>query len=103
MTPGATTAMSASDDTASIAPGSSGAERQLPVMTRVVIRLVILALALVILVFFIAGNFVVVDVRVFGVYVSRRLAWVILLSFLSGAVVGGTIVAIRWQLWRRQR
>jgi hypothetical protein len=69
--------------------------------TRVVLRLVIVAAVLVALVYFVAANFVIVEVRLFGLHQPVRLAWVILLTFLAGGVAGVALVSFRG--WLRGR
>lgn len=50
--------------------------------------------------FFVADNFVIVDVRVLTFDVQTRLAWVMLLCLLIGMAVGAALMAL-WR-WRRR-
>jgi len=50
-------------------------------------------------VFFVADNFVLIDVRFFTFFVQMRLAWLVLITFLVGV---GSGVVLSW-LWRRRR
>lgn len=59
-------------------------------------RLAILAIAMAILILFIAENFVLVEVRLIFVNVETRLAWGLLLSAFLG-FVGGLVTP---RLWR---
>jgi uncharacterized integral membrane protein len=52
------------------------------------LRLVLLALAMVLLVVFVAENFVVVEVRLFFWETDARLAWALLVAALLGFVIG---------------
>ena len=54
----------------------------------VVIWLAVVAIGLAALVFFVADNFVLVDVRVFTYERQMRLAWALLIAFAAGALVG---------------
>lgn len=65
--------------------------------TRVVGWLVLVAVALSLLVLFIADNFVVVEIRVFTLHRPVRLAWALLLAFGTGLALG----ALAMRLWRR--
>ncbi|MDQ3654034.1 MAG: LapA family protein [Chloroflexota bacterium] len=56
--------------------------------TQVVIWLVLLATGLGLLVFFVADNFVLVDVRLFTFQRQMRLAWALLIAFAVGALFG---------------
>ncbi|MBA2470067.1 MAG: DUF1049 domain-containing protein [Chloroflexia bacterium] len=56
--------------------------------TRVVIWLVLAAVGLALLVFFIADNFVLVDVRLFTFQRRMRLAWALVIAFAVGALFG---------------
>ncbi len=56
--------------------------------TRVVCWLVLAAAGLALLVFFIADNFVLVDVRLFTFQRQIRLAWALLIAFAVGALFG---------------
>jgi hypothetical protein len=49
--------------------------------------------------FFVADNFVIVDVRVFTLDIQTRLAWVMLICLLLGMTVGAALMAL-WR-WRR--
>jgi uncharacterized integral membrane protein len=60
------------------------------------LRLVSTAVALAMLVFFIAENFVVVEVRLLTRHVELRLAWAVLLTGLLGILIGLVLP----KLWR---
>ena len=68
-------------------------------ITTAVRWLLVAAAALMLLVLFIADNFVVIEVRVFTVHTTARLAWVLLLTFSLGALFGIAGHAL-WR-WRR--
>lgn len=63
--------------------------------TQVVFWLVLVATGLALLVFFVADNFVLVDVRLFTFQRQMRLAWALLIAFAVGALFGA-IAARRW-------
>lgn len=54
----------------------------------VVIWLGIVAIGLALMVFFVADNFVLVDVRLFTYERQIRLAWALLIAFAAGALFG---------------
>ncbi len=56
--------------------------------TRAVIWLVLVATGLALLVFFVADNFVLVEVRLFTFQRQMRLAWALLIAFAVGALFG---------------
>lgn len=55
---------------------------------QVVFWLVLVATGLALLVFFVADNFVLVDVRLFTFQRQMRLAWALLIAFAVGALFG---------------
>jgi uncharacterized integral membrane protein len=94
--------MQLSDETSPPTPNVQSGERDgSSRLTRIVLRLVVVAAALVALVYFVAANFVIVEVRLFGLHQPVRLAWVILFTFLAGGLVGAAMVALRGRLRRR--
>jgi len=72
-----------------------------PAITKWVWKLVVLAAIMVVLVYFVADNFVIVEVRLFGIHRPIRLAWLILLTFAFGAVAGAASLALWTSLRRR--
>lgn len=66
------------------------------------VRLALTAIALVLLVIFVAQNFVVVEVRLFAWRVDIRLAWALVIVGTLGALIGGTITLL-WRTRRRPR
>ena len=94
--------MQLSDETSQPTPAVQSGGRENPLrLTRVVLRLVVVAAVLVALVYFVAANYVIVEVRLFGLHQPVRLAWVILLTFLAGGVAGAALVTLRGRLRRR--
>lgn len=61
--------------------------------------LIALAVLMAAMVFFVADNFVLIDVRFFTIEVQMRLPWLVLMTFGAGILSG---VGLSW-LWRRRR
>jgi uncharacterized integral membrane protein len=62
------------------------------------IRLVVLAVAMVLLVVFVAENFLVVEVRLFFWKTDARLAWALIVAALLGFVIGLLVPRLRRML-----
>jgi hypothetical protein len=62
--------------------------------------LVAVALVLGMCAFFVADNFVLVEVRILTLEVQLRLAWALVIAFWIGMLAGGLAM---WLWWRRQR
>lgn len=63
--------------------------------------LVGIAMVLALLVFFVADNFVLVQMRLFTVRIQARLAWLIVIPFALGLALGWSAHAAR--MWMRRR
>lgn len=50
-------------------------------------------------VFFVADNYVLVEVRIFTFEVQARLAWALIIAFAIGALAGVLLSRLRWR-WR---
>ena len=66
--------------------------------------LVALAIVLALLVFFVADNFVLVQIRVFTLRIQARLAWAVIVPLVAGFGLGWLAHALHggWQGWRRR-
>jgi uncharacterized integral membrane protein len=73
--------------------------RSLRLLDDVTVRLAATAIALVLLVIFVAQNFVVVEVRLLFWRIDLRLAWALVIIGVCGALVGSTLTLI----WRSRR
>jgi hypothetical protein len=62
--------------------------------------LVAVALVLGVCAFFVADNFVLVEVRILTFELQVRLAWALVIAFWIGVLAGGLAM---WLWWRRQR
>lgn len=66
------------------------------------VRLVLIAVTLVLLVIFVAQNFVVVEVRLLFWRVDIRLAWAMVIFWALGCIIGSTLTYF-WRSRRRSR
>lgn len=66
------------------------------VTNRRLLWLLAIAVLLVLLVLLIAENFILVEIRLIVGRVHVRLAWALLVAFLTGGVVGGLVARGRW-------
>jgi len=70
-------------------PAPEAAPARRPILTfRRLLGLVAVAVLLVALVFFVADNFVLVQIRLFTLRIQARLAWALIVPLLLGGLIG---------------
>jgi uncharacterized integral membrane protein len=82
------------------AMGTEGKTRTI-LTTRRLLWLVGIATFFALVVLFVADNFVLIEVRLFGLRIEMRLAWALLFAFLFGGVQG-LVLGRFWQRASRQ-
>jgi uncharacterized integral membrane protein len=77
------------DETAGeVLPVTAPDRRRWWLSIRGIMTLWIIAIVLAVIVLFVADNFVLVEVRLMQLRIQARLAWVVILAFVGGALVG---------------